>query len=89
MCTVLLPPGGYPIAVKYIISYNTNAELNPICHLLALVGTHHILHVSRIRVNNIANKKYMKKLSRGTFVSVFRSNAWWSPHAQISGQICL
>jgi hypothetical protein len=28
-----------------------NAELNPICHLLALVGAHHILHVSRIRVN--------------------------------------
>ena len=26
-----------------------NAELNPICHLLALVGGHHILHVSRIR----------------------------------------
>jgi len=23
-----------------------NAELNPICHLLALLGTHHILHVS-------------------------------------------
>jgi len=28
-----------------------NAELNPICHLLALLGTHLILHVSRIRVN--------------------------------------
>ena len=27
-----------------------NAELNPICHLLALLA-HHILHVSRIRVN--------------------------------------
>jgi len=27
-----------------------NAELNPICHLLVLLGTHHILHVSRIRV---------------------------------------
>jgi hypothetical protein len=27
-----------------------NAELNPICHLLALLGAHHILHVSRIRV---------------------------------------
>jgi len=26
------------------------AELNPICHLLALLGAHHILHVSRIRV---------------------------------------
>jgi len=28
-----------------------NAELNPICHLLALLGAHHFLHVSRIRVN--------------------------------------
>jgi hypothetical protein len=28
-----------------------NAELNPICHLLALLGAHHIPHVSRIRVN--------------------------------------
>ena len=27
-----------------------SAELNPICHLLALLGAHHILHVSRIRV---------------------------------------
>jgi len=30
-----------------------NAELNPICHLLALLGTHHILHVSRIRVKAV------------------------------------
>jgi hypothetical protein len=29
----------------------SNAELNPICHLLALLGAHLILHVSRIRVN--------------------------------------
>ena len=28
-----------------------NAELNPICHLLALLGARHILHVNRIRVN--------------------------------------
>jgi hypothetical protein len=27
-----------------------NAELNPTCHLLALLGAHHILQVSRIRV---------------------------------------
>ena len=26
-----------------------NVELNPICHLLALLGAHHILHFSRIR----------------------------------------
>jgi hypothetical protein len=29
-----------------------NDELNPICHLLALLGAHHILHVSRIRVKH-------------------------------------
>ena len=28
------------------------AELNPICHLLALLGAHLIFHVSRIRVNS-------------------------------------
>jgi hypothetical protein len=28
-----------------------NAKLNPICHLMALLGAHHILHVSRVRVN--------------------------------------
>jgi hypothetical protein len=29
-----------------------NAELNPTCHLLALLRAYHILHVSRIRVND-------------------------------------
>jgi len=33
-------------------SNRLNAELNPICHLLALLGAHHILHVSRIRVKD-------------------------------------
>jgi len=32
-----------------------NAELNPICHLQALLGGHHILHVSRVRVNGHFN----------------------------------
>jgi len=30
-----------------------NAELNPICYLLALLGAHHFLHVSRIRVTSL------------------------------------
>jgi len=34
-----------------------NGELNPTCHLLALLGTHPILHVSRIRVNQNLNFK--------------------------------
>ena len=29
----------------------SNAELNPIFHLLALLGAHHIFHVSGLRVN--------------------------------------
>jgi len=29
-----------------------NTELNPICHLLVLLGAHHILHVSGLRVKN-------------------------------------
>jgi len=36
-------------AVSNILFNPLNAELNPICHLLALLA-HHILHVSRIRV---------------------------------------
>ena len=41
-----------------------NAELMSICHLLALLGAHHILHVSGVRVNN----KYAT-LVVGLFVS--------------------
>ena len=33
--------------------YTLNAKLNPICHLLALLEAHHILHVSRIRVKHV------------------------------------
>jgi len=36
--------------VDYFSFNPLNIKLNPICHLLALLGTHHILHVSRIRV---------------------------------------
>ena len=37
---------------KSILTFNPfNAELNTICHLLALLGAHPTFHVSRIRVN--------------------------------------
>jgi hypothetical protein len=43
-----------------------NAELNPISCLLALLGAHHILHVSRIRVNKntheVAAKSFWNSL---------------------------
>jgi len=36
-----------------------NAELNSTCHLLALSGAHHILHISRIRVKT---QTYIKSI---------------------------
>ena len=43
---------GLLLIFNMISSFNPlNAKLNPICHLLALLGAHHILHISRIRVN--------------------------------------
>jgi len=38
-----------------------NAQLNPICHLLALLGSHHILHVNRIRVKKTHNNRIKVK----------------------------
>ena len=35
---------------KIVYINPSNAELNPICHLLALLGAHHIFHVSGLRV---------------------------------------
>jgi hypothetical protein len=47
-------PGNHPKEGKQEKSNNVfsplNAKLNPICHLLVLIGAHPILHVSRIRV---------------------------------------
>ena len=36
-----------------IIFNPLNPELNPICYLLALLGAHHFLHVSRIMVKSL------------------------------------
>jgi len=46
-----------------------NAELNPICHFLALLGAHHILHVSRIRVK-YKTRWYKYTEALGTAVTV-------------------
>ena len=36
-----------------------NAELNPICYLLALLGPHHFLHVSKLRVKSLTPRLLM------------------------------
>ena len=44
----------------YILKINPlNPELNPICYLLALLGAHHFLHVSRIRVKLLTLRRLM------------------------------
>ena len=50
------------------------AELNPICHLLALIGAHHILHVSRIRVN-VQTKCDSWRIKGAIVMSVSESSA--------------
>jgi len=54
-----------------------NDELNPICHLLALLGAHHIFHVSRVRVKihiwrNVIYEIRKYKAGANTFVYVSR-----------------
>jgi len=50
-----------------------NAELNLICHLLALLGAHHILHVSRIRVKYKKCWRYIEILIFYVVVSLWKS----------------
>jgi hypothetical protein len=38
-----------------------NSELNTICYFLALLGAHHILHVSRKRVNHVFTLQRAKR----------------------------
>ena len=57
-CTILNPRQhkqfkGYHEGGSYDPLNPLNAELNPICHLPALLGAQHILYVSRVRVNTV------------------------------------
>ena len=50
-----------------------NAELNPICYLLALLGAHHFLHVSRIRVKSLTIRLLMSYIYGAPILDVSRS----------------
>jgi len=58
--------------------FNTlSAELNPICYLMALLRAHHIIHVSRVKVNAYSRLTVQKNILQTTaesivsFVTVF------------------
>ena len=46
-----------------------NPELNPICYLPALLGAHHFLHVSRIRVNTKPTQDFIDQLTVELFAT--------------------
>jgi len=52
VCRLWTGPGSPAAAVEI---NPLNSKLNPICHFLAVLGAHHILHFSRIRVKNAWN----------------------------------
>ena len=51
-----------------------NPELNPICYLLALLGAHHFLHVSRIRVKSLTLRQLMSYIYGASILDVSRSH---------------
>jgi len=69
-------------AVRTKSLYNTdtfclnplNPELNPICYLLALLGAHHFLHVSRIRVKLLIFRLLMSCIYGAPILDVSRSH---------------
>ena len=49
-------------------------ELNPICYLLALLGAHHFLNVSRIRVKSLTFRLLMSYVYGAPILDVSRSH---------------
>jgi hypothetical protein len=49
------------LLLNYLQINPLNAELNPICHLLELLGSHHIPHISRIRVKATSSGRHAIK----------------------------
>ena len=49
----------YSVIHKCSLVNPLNAELNRICYLLVLLGVHHFLHVSRIRVKSLTVMQLM------------------------------
>jgi len=49
----------------------SNAELNPICYLLALLGAHHFLHVSRVRVKSLTLRQLMSYIYINIYIYIY------------------
>ena len=61
---------------RYIFTYDCtinplNAELNPICYLLALLGVHHFLHVSKITVKSLTLRLPMSYIHIYIYIYIY------------------
>ena len=53
------PVSNFEYFVINVIINPLNAELNPICHLLVLLGPHLIIYLSRMRVNFLSHRRHI------------------------------
>jgi len=62
-------------ATNSVLSINPlNLELNPICYLLALLGAHHFVHVSRIRVKLLTFSLLMSYIY--IYIYIWSTHSW-------------
>ena len=57
-----------------IVFSHLNPELNPICYLLALLGAHLFLHVTKIRVKILTFRRLMSYIYGAPILDVSRSH---------------
>ena len=68
-------PSCLPYVMFLAVCFNPlNAELNPICCLLALLGAHHFLHVNNIRVKSLTLRLLMPYIYGTPILDVSRSH---------------
>ena len=58
----LSPHVGSVVSTEGLCINPLNPELNPMCCLLALLGAHHFLHVSRIRVKSLTFRRLLSHI---------------------------
>ena len=91
-------------ACKWSVSFSShfinplNAKLNRICHFLALLGAHPILHVSRIRVNQYSSQHSSDRRLSGLQTSLEEPqhvhigssrNTWRFGNTAVSGTVSM
>ena len=72
-CSSMPEPTALPRVPAKLIN-PLNAELNPICYLLALLRAHHFLHISKIRVKSLILRLLMSYIYGAPILDVSRSN---------------